>query len=291
MDLVRTAIYGLVRGVCALLPVSADGIFAALDHFAGIGGGQSGDLCAAACIGALLAVTLRYIRYVSNSAKGAAVMLFRMAGPGFSWAADADHRQRDAVRFLLSVLPAAASMLFGRGMTSVCRDSDIIVEGICFLICGSFSAAAFRSAKGDKGDGSMSAGDALLMGAAVLFGMYPGISPFAAAVSVALLMGYSPEYSVRTSAFTSVAAGLFYSLCGAGAADPAAFSSDPISLAVCAAAAAAAAFGTVWLTEWLFRKDRSMIFSYISIALGLVTVILGTAETVSGLTLRELFQL
>lgn len=289
MDLIRTALYGLAKGICALVPISLEGILTVLDHFIGIGLGQGGNASVSACIGIIIALILRYWRNVFGSVKGTAVMLYRMAGSGFSYGKDSDQYQRDMVRFLLSLLPSSAALIIGRTLTLTSLDSDIIVEGICFLICGSLTAAAIRTARGETGDGSMTAGHAVLIGAIALLGMYPGISGFGAALSAALLMGYSPLYSLRSAALASSFAGLFSAIAGAGTVSPAALPIDVVSASACAAAAAAGAYGTVWLTELLLKKDKMMIFTYITVILGLMTVILGTVETISGMTVAELF--
>lgn len=288
MDLTQMALYGIAVGIASALPVSIDGIASAVGHFLSIDVPADGTAAAIACIGALIAIIIRYIKKVFSALKGTAVMLYRTWGKGFSYANDSTEDQRDVLMFILSLVPCCIIPIAGRDITSVSRDTDITVEGICFLLCGALLLSACRSPRGESGDGTMRPWHALLIGAASVSGIFPGISGFAAALSAALLLGYEAMYSLRFALFSSAAAGIFAAFYGAGRITPAAVPGDWAGASVCFAAAAAACLCAVLLTAWLVKKEKAAVFAYLLMVLGLITVILGTVETVSGMPLAEL---
>ena len=288
MDLTEMALYGIAVGIASALPVSADGIASAVGHFLSIDIPADGTAAAIACIGALAAIAVRYLKKVFSALKGTAVMLYRAWGKGFSYADDSTEDQRDVLMFILSLVPCCLIPAVGREITSVSRDQDIIVEGICFLLSGALLMSASRSPRGESGDGTMKPWHALLIGIASVAGIFAGVSGFAAALSAALLLGYEASYSLRSALFTSAAAGIFAAFCGAGRITPAAIPDDWTGAAVCFAAAAAVCFCASLLTAWLLKKEKTAVFAYLMMILGLIIVILGTVETVSGMPLAEL---
>lgn len=288
MNLTEMALYGIAVGIAAALPVSLDGIASAVGHFFSIPVPADGTAAAIACIGAMAALIIRYLRKVFSSLKGTAVMLYRMWGKGFSYAQDSTEDQRDVLMYIISLVPCLLIPAAGREITSVSRDTDIIVEGISFLLCGALLLSASRSPRGESADGTMRPWHALIVGAASVAGIFPGISGFSAALSAALLLGYEALYSLRFALFTSAAAGIFAAFSGAGRISPAVMPADPAAAALCFAAAAAACFGTALLTGWLLKKEKTAIFAYLLMILGLIIVILGTVEAVSGMPLAEL---
>ena len=285
MNLIEGALYGLAGGACEAFPLSFSGILLLLEHFLGkvTHAGQETALCVLG--GAAVAFLARYIRKSAVCAAGTARMLFSMGWRGFRYEEESTADQRDAVTALVSVLPTAAILLAGGRLTATTGDRDIITEGICFLLCGTVLTAACRSPRAEKADGDMRPGHALLIGAACALSVLPGISASAAGLSAAVLLGYEPAYAYRKTLLPALTAGLFSVLSGTAAAEA---MPDPAVLALCAASAAAAGFVAVWISERLLKKERMTVFAYISIALGLVTVIIGAVETASGMSLAEL---
>ena len=288
MDLLEMALYGLATGVASALPVSLEGVASAVGHFLNIDIPADGTAAAMACIGALAALIIRYLKKFFSSVKGTAVMLRGMWGKGYSYSSDSTEEQRDIVMFVLSLIPCGLIPAAGREITSVARDSDIIVEGICFLLSGALLLSACRSPRGTAGDGTMRPWHALIIGMASVAGIFPGISGLAAALSAALLLGYEKSYSLRFALFSSVAAEIFAAVCGAGRITPADIPDDAVCAAVCIACGAVFCLCTVLMTEWLLKKDKTAAFAYLLMVLGFITVILGTVETVAGMPLADL---
>ena len=287
MSFLNGAIYGMVGGALEAFPLSFSGMISLLEHFLNIRLQENTETLLCVIAGAALAFLIRYFRKVTASAAGTVRMLVSMGWKGFSYEKESTADQRDAVAALMSVVPTAAIMIAGEKLTAITGDIDIITEGICFLLCGAVLTAACKSPLAEKADGEMRVGHALIIGTACALSVFPGISAVAAGTSAAILMGYEPEYAYRHSLIPSLTACLFAVLSGAlpVAAET---SPDAASLAVCVAAAAAAGFVAVLLSGWLLKKDRMMLFAYISIVIGLVTVIAGAVETASGMSLAEL---
>ena len=289
MDLIYPAVFGALRGLCAALAVSFEGTASVLMHFFFMELPDAGMLSALSCAGVALGLASRYIIRLALGIAGTAKMVLRMAGPGFRYSEESTPEQRDSVMFLVSALPALIPLaIYGRWPATV-LDSDMIAEGAGFLICGALLLAAAKSPHGRDGDGTMRAGHALIIGAAALAGVFPGISGTAAALSAALLLGYAPLYSVRFALSASLPAALVVSLTDAGL-----FAAAEGELpgtweaVVCVAAAAVTAYVFSWILQFLAAKEKLSVISYLVMIAGLGIIILGAAETVSGVSAAEL---
>lgn len=289
MEIVYPAIFGALKGLCAALAVSFEGAASALMHFFALDIPDAGTLSALSCAGIALGLASRYVIRLARGVSGTVRMLLRMAGPGFSYAEESTPEQRDSVMFLVSAVPALIPLaLYGRWPVTA-ADGDMIAEGACFLICGALLLAAGRSPQGTDSDGTMRAGHALIIGLAALAGVFPGISGTAAALSAAMLLGYDPSYSVRFALSASLPAALTVSLTDAGLF---AAAEGPLpgtwETVVCVAAAAAAAYSASWLLQLLAKKEKLSVISYLTMIAGLGIIILGAAETISGVPAAEL---
>ena len=285
MSLLKEILYGLAGGAFGAFPLSFSGLASLAGHFTGIE--TQTDGLAALCVigGTALAFLLRYFRKISASLAGTFRMLISMVWKGFSYEKEATADQRDAVMTLLSVLPTALVFPIGSKLTVIMTDGDVIVEGICFLLCGAVLTAACRNPVTDRADGQMRADHALIIGTVCALSVLSGISAVAVGMSVAVLLGYEPSFAFRRSLLPSLTAELFSVL--SGPLDAAA-GTDITVIAVSTAAAAAAGLAAVWLSGILIKKEKITIFAYISLAVGLAAVIAGTVETASGMTWAEL---
>ena len=286
MDLIYKLICTVISGICGSVPLSADGLRSVVDHFLITSTKPDPYAMLFVIAGTGAAFLARYWRRVSAAAAGSFRMLSGICGKGFNYSEESTPQQRDAVMSLMSLVPTASVLLIGERMTVTAVDRDIIVEGICFLFCGVLLAAACRNPAGDKSDGTVTFGHSLIIGAASVLGIYPGISALSAGLSAALLLGYEPGYALRRTLMPSLTVSLFAVL--ARIMTTAQFIPDAAMSAITAALSAAAGFGAIWLTGWLLKKERLSLFAYLSIVLGLITVILGTVETASGMSIAEL---
>jgi len=288
MDITGAAIFGAGRGLCGGAPLPFQGFLSLITHLVSLDLADAGSLTVFALAGVFAALAARYLRQFFRAVKETAVMVYRMCRSGFSFALDSTPAQRDAVMFLLTALPSLIVLLAGKMVTGAARDTDIIAEGVCFLLCGSYMLAACSSPEGDVSDGSLRPGQAILIGLSAALGMMPGFSGFAMALSTALITGCEPRFAVRYSSFAAVIPALCAAFSGAGMLDPAQMRTEPLSALLCAAAAAVFCFGAVWLTGLMAKKDKLSVFAYIMIAFGLAAVILGTVETAAGISVADL---
>lgn len=289
MELIYPAIFGALKGLCTAIAVSFEGAASVLMHFFSADIPDAGMLSALSCAGIALGLISRYIIRFAQGVAGTVTMLLRMAGRGFNYSEESTPAQRDSVMFVISALPAVIPlMLYGRWPVTA-ADSDMIAEGACFVISGALLLAGTRSPQGTDRTGTMRAGHALILGLAALTGIFPGISSTAVALSAALMLGYTPSYSVRFALSASMPMALSLALTDAGLfAAPAGELPGTLQCIACIAASAAVVYAVSWMLELLARSEKLSFISYLMMIVGLTVIILGAAETISGMTAAEL---
>ena len=97
-------------------------------------------------------------------------------------------------------------------MTKITEDSDIVVEGLCFLWTAALLFFASKCVKGKRTAKEMRVRDALIVGVFQGTAIMPGISRSGSTISSSLLLGFSKEYCVKFSFILGIPAILGASL-------------------------------------------------------------------------------
>lgn len=283
MTVTDAILQGIIQGLTEFLPVSSDGHLSIYQHFTGNYGESALIFTLMLHLGTLLAVLITYRQTI-----------WELICEAFSIMYDFFHGRLKSTRptetrsmvymLIATTLPLFAFVLIKDFITSFSEDSDIIVEGFCFLFTAIMLFLSAKCVKGRKGARRMSLRDALIIGTFQGLAIMPGISRSGSTISSGLLLGYSKEFMVKFSFILSIpailgacvldipeiiAAGMVYSW--------------PVIIAGLVSSAIVG-FIAIKLIRYLVINDKFIIFSYYTFVLGIIVLLAGLAEKFMGLT-------
>ncbi|MHB0885653.1 MAG: undecaprenyl-diphosphate phosphatase [Bacillota bacterium] len=250
------AILGVVQGLTEFLPVSSSAHLVILDNLLGVRQ-PTMSLAIFLHLGTLLAVVTVYFRRLL----GILVGMFTGRREGrLGWF------------IVIGSIPAAVLGLalkdvFARAFASV------LVSGVMLLVTGAILFWSGRLARGRRDERSMTAGDALVVGAFQAVAILPGISRSGSTIAGGLWRGIEPKLAADFSFLLSVPAVL-----GAGLLDirEALKGGEALDLrALILGAGLSFIFGYIAI-KWLIavvRRGRLEAFAYYCWAVGLAVIV------------------
>ena len=272
---------GIVQGLTEFLPVSSSGHLSLIQHFTGQSG-ETGILFSVLLhMGTLIAVFLAFHKIILELI----MEFFRMVGDIFKGRfklKDMNPERRMILMLIISLVPLLFFVLFKDFYSGLASDSDIMAEGVCFLITGVLLLLSDRIGSGNIGMANMRTKDALVMGIAQGIAPLPGVSRSGSTVAAGLMMGLDREYAVTFSFIMGVPAVLGANILEIGGAMKENF---PIPVPVMLTGVLAAViFGllAIKMVQWLVKTDKFKYFGYYTLALGTITLILGFIEWKTG---------
>lgn len=283
MTITDAILQGIIQGLTEFLPISSDGHLSIYQHFTGNYGENALIFTLMLHLGTLIAVLVTYRQTI-----------FELVGEAFSMIYDLFHRRLSFTRvsqtramvymLIITTLPLFGFVLIKDFITSFAEDSDIIIEGLCFIYTAVMLFLAAKCVKGRKGAKDMSIKHALRIGVFQGLAILPGVSRSGSTIASGLLLGYSKDFMVTFSFILSIpairgacvldipeiiTAGMVYSW--------------PVIIAGLVSSAIVG-FLAIKLIRYLVVNDKFIIFSYYTFALGIVVLLLGIAEKIMGIT-------
>ena len=283
MTVTDAILQGIIQGLTEFLPVSSDGHLSIYQHFTGNYGESALVFTLMLHLGTLIAVLITYRQTIVE-----------LIAEVFSMIYDLFHRRLSFTRvtqtramvymLVITTLPLFGFVLIKDFITSFAEDSDIIVEGLCFIYTAALLFFSARCVKGRKNAKDMSIRHALRIGVFQGLAILPGVSRSGSTIASGLLLGYGKEFMVTFSFILSIpailgacvldipeiiAAGMVYSW--------------PVIIAGLVSSAIVG-FLAIRLIRYLVLNDKFIVFSYYTFALGAVVLLIGIAEKIMGIT-------
>lgn len=287
MSIIEAVIQGVIQGLTEFLPVSSSGHLSIFQYFFGLSG-ESGALFSIALhFGTLLAVFVAFAPTILSLIVEAFYLLVDLVTFRFR-RREMNPNRRMILMLLLSLLPLGAVFFLKGWYESFSTDNDIIVEGACLIVTGILLFLADHVSRGRKTAASMKNRDALAMGIAQAIAPLPGISRSGSTISAGMLMGLDREFAVTFSFIMGIPAVL-----GAVVLDIPTVMNEGFGIplpVVLTGVITSALFGflAIKLVRWLVRGDKFVLFSYYTLAVGVLVVGLGIYEALSGHQLQTL---
>ncbi|MEA5051600.1 MAG: undecaprenyl-diphosphate phosphatase [Oscillospiraceae bacterium] len=292
MTVFEGILQGVIQGLTEFLPVSSDGHLSLFQHFFGLSGDNALFFTVMLHVGTLIAVFIAFWKDIWAMI----VEFFKMIGDLFTKKFNyktCNEPRKMVIMVILSLVPLLGFYLIKDWFTYLSEDSDIIVEGVCFLFTGSLLFLADKCVKGNKTAVDMTPREALRIGFFQGFAALPGVSRSGSTISVGLLSGFSREFMVKFSFIMGIPAILAASGVELLGALKAGVDIDMLPLAAGVVTAAVVGLAAIRLITWLVKTDRFGIFAYYTLILGVVVLILGAVEAFTGTgiadTVRALF--
>lgn len=198
MDLLTAIILGLVQALTEFLPVSSSGHLVLGQALLGAhdGGGAAFEI--AVHFGTLLSVLVVFRAEVNRLIRATLGALTAPSQIGARWREDADLRLAGAI--VLGCIPAGVVGLAFKDQLEAAFDS---ITGVCIaLICTGLVLLATRLAR--PGDGEVTLGRSLLIGAAQAVAILPGVSRSGSTIATAMFLGVDRDLAARYSFLLSL---------------------------------------------------------------------------------------
>ncbi|MBQ6850774.1 MAG: undecaprenyl-diphosphate phosphatase [Oscillospiraceae bacterium] len=283
MTVFDAVMQGIIQGLTEFLPISSDGHLSIYQHFTGNYGESALIFTLMLHLGTLIAVLITYRQTILELIGEAFSMLYDLFhGRLFKY--QPNDTRKMIYMLIVTTLPLFGFVLIKDFITSFAEDSDIIVEGLCFLFTAVMLFLAAKCVKGRKKAREMTVKDAFIIGIFQGLAILPGVSRSGSTIASGLLMGYDKNYMVTYSFILSIpailgacildipeilAAGMVYSW--------------PVIIAGLVSSMLVG-FVAIKVLKYLVVNDKFIIFSYYTFILGIAVFLIGLAERFMGFT-------
>ena len=204
MTILEAILQGLIQGVTEFLPVSSSGHLSLFQHFFGVSGDEAVFTTIALHIGTLIAVFIAFRQKIWALILEALSMIKDIFTGKFKWSTMNPNR-RMIMMIIISILPLFIFYIFKDFFSSVASDSDIAVEGVCFLYTAAILFIGDKLSKKNrekgigKTAGETTVKDALFIGFMQGIALLPGVSRSGSTISAGLICGQKREDAVEYS--------------------------------------------------------------------------------------------
>lgn len=287
MNIFEAVMQGIIQGLTEFLPVSSSGHLSLYQHFTGNSGEGALLFSAVLHLGTLVAVFTAFRKTIWELIKELGLMIKDIFTGKFKWK-EMNPPRRAIIMMIISLLMLIPFYIFKDFFEGVAEDSDIIVEGVCFLYTAAILFLSDRCVKGTKKFGDITVKNAVTVGAFQGVALLPGISRSGSTISSGLFCGFERETAVQYSFILGIPAILGGCLLQVkDAVDQKAMDIEPLNFAVGFVIAAVVGVCAIKMVNWLVKSDKFKVFAVYTLVLGLAVIGIGIFEHSVGTNLVE----
>ena len=287
MNIFEAIMQGIIQGLTEFLPVSSSGHLSLYQHFTGNSGEGALLFSAVLHLGTLVAVFTAFRKTIWELIKELGFMIKDIFTGKFKWK-EMNPPRRAIIMMIISLLMLIPFYIFKDFFEGVSEDSDIIVEGICFLYTATILFFSDRCVKGNKKFGDITVKNAVTVGAFQGVALLPGVSRSGSTISGGLFCGFERETAVQYSFILGIPAILGGCLLQVkDAVDQKAMDIEPLNFAVGFIVSAIVGICAIKMVNWLVKSDKFKIFAVYTLILGIVVIGIGIFEHAVGMNLVD----
>ena len=287
MNIFEAIMQGIIQGLTEFLPVSSSGHLSLYQHFTGNSGEGALLFSAVLHLGTLVAVFTAFRKTIWELIKELGFMIKDIFTGKFKWK-EMNPPRRAIIMMIISLLMLIPFYIFKDFFEGVSEDSDIIVEGICFLYTATILFLSDRCVKGNKKFGDITVKNAVTVGAFQGVALLPGVSRSGSTISGGLFCGFERETAVQYSFILGIPAILGGCLLQVkDAVDQKAMDIEPLNFAVGFIVSAIVGICAIKMVNWLVKSDKFKIFAVSTLILGVVVIGIGIFEHAVGMNLVD----
>ena len=281
MSILSAVIQGIIQGLTEFLPVSSSGHLSLYQHFSGQSGEGSLLFSAVLHMGTLIAVFIVFRERIFQMTRETALILKNIFTGRFSYRS-LSANGRGVVMIVLSLLMLLPFYIFRDIFESVSEDSDIIVEGICFIYTAALLFMTDRCDNNHRTMGDITPGNAVTVGLFQGLALLPGISRSGSTIAGGTFCGFDRDTAVEYSFILGIPAILGGCLLeGKKALETGtAMNTDPICTVVGFATSAIVGVLAIRLVKLISKGRKFKIFGVYTLILGVGTIITGITEII-----------
>ena len=259
MNIFEAIMQGIIQGLTEFLPVSSSGHLSLYQHFTGNSGEGALLFSAVLHLGTLVAVFTAFRKTIWELIKELGFMIKDIFTGKFKWK-EMNPPRRAIIMMIISLLMLIPFYIFKDFFEGVSEDSDIIVEGICFLYTATILFLSDRCVKGNKKFGDITVKNAVTVGAFQGVALLPGVSRSGSTISGGLFCGFERETAVQYSFILGIPAILGGCLLQVkDAVDQKAMDIEPLNFAVGFIVSAIVGICAIKMVNWLVKSDKFKI--------------------------------
>ena len=287
MNIFEAIMQGIIQGLTEFLPVSSSGHLSLYQHFTGNSGEGALLFSAVLHLGTLVAVFTAFRKTIWELIKELGFMIKDIFTGKFKWK-EMNPPRRAIIMMIISLLMLIPFYIFKDFFEGVSEDSDIIVEGICFLYTATILFFSDRCVKGNKKFGDITVKNAVTVGAFQGVALLPGVSRSGSTISGGLFCGFERETAVQYSFILGIPAILGGCLLQVkDAVDQKAMDIEPLNFAVGFIVSAIVGICAIKMVNWLVKSYKFKIFAVYTLILGVVVIGIGIFEHAVGMNLVD----
>lgn len=289
MDIINVIIQAVVQGLTEFLPVSSSGHLSVIQHITGYTGDSALILMIVLHLGTLVAVFAAFWKTIWGMIKEFFLTIGDIFTGKFSWK-NMNSNRRMMFMVIIATLILVPVYFFKDFFTAREGDGDIIFEGLAFMFT---AVLLFLSDKchGTKTGEQMKVKDAITVGLFQCVALFPGVSRSGSTTAAGLFCGLDKSTAVSFAFVLGIPAILGGSVLELGDALQSDVQLDWVALGIGFVVSTIVGFLAIKLVKWLLEKDRFKIFGVYTALLGVLCVLGGVWENVSGVTIASLFGL
>ena len=293
MTIWESIIQGIVQGATEFLPVSSSGHLSIVQHLLGAGEENSVAFSLLLHMGTLIAVFIAYRQLIGELI----VEFCKMVGSIFTGKFSLkkiNAKQMMALMVILSVFPTFLLMIpIGNDMkikdliSMASEDSDVIIEGVCFLITGIMLLCATYIDKKRVSQNlvrrtEVTVKDALIMGGAQAIAAMPGISRSGSTTTSGMLSGLEKNTALAFSFVMGIPAILGANILEVGDAIEEGVNFGVAEALFGIVTSAVVGIIAIKLLKWVVNNNKLNYFGWYCIVLSVAVIAMGIYEYASG---------
>lgn len=286
MDIINVIIQAVVQGLTEFLPVSSSGHLSVVQHITGYTGDSALILMIVLHLGTLAAVIAAFWKTIWGMIKEFFLTVGDIFTGKFSWK-NMNAARRMMIMVIIATLILVPVYLFKDFFTAREGDGDIIFEGLAFLFTAVLLFLA-DTCHGVKTGEDMKIKDAITVGLFQCVALFPGVSRSGSTTAAGLFCGLEKETAVSFAFILGIPAILGGSVLELGDALKSDMQLDWVALGIGFAVAAVVGFLAIKLVKWLINKDKFKVFGIYTALIGILCILGGVWENVSGTTLASM---
>ena len=284
MTYLEAVLQGILQGLTEFLPVSSSGHLSLFQHFTGSSGDTGIFFSLMLHLGTLIAVFIAFRHTIWQLFLEFFSMIWDILRGKFSWKNRSEYRNM-LIMLMLSCVPLIFVVVLKDFYESFSTDSDIVWEGIFFLVTAIMLFVGDHTGKRTKGPGDITPKDALTVGIFQAIAPLPGVSRSGSTISGGMISGFDRETAVQYSFILGMPVILASSLMELMDATPAYFATGIGPVLVGMAVAAVVGLLAIKMVRYISRSDKFGIFVWYTAILGVVVCGIGIFERIVGMNI------
>lgn len=287
MTALESIVQGIIQGLTEFLPVSSSGHISLYQHFTGNSGEGALLFSAVLHLGTLVAVFIAFRTTIWALIKEMFSLIGDVFTGKFKWKGMNPER-RMILMLIISLLMLIPFYIFKDYFEKVAEDSDIIIEGICFLYTSLILFMSDRCVKGSKNYGDVTVKNAVTVGVFQGIALLPGVSRSGSTISSGLFCGFKRETAVQYSFILGIPAilgGCLLQIKDATEQNMMTF--EPVNFILGFIVSAVVGICAIKMVNWLVKSDKFKIFAIYTLILGIAVIGIGIFENISGMSITE----